>query len=264
MDLEALRALLEAVQSGESDIEGAMSRLRDLPYEDIGVARVDHHRTLRTGHPEVVFAQGKSASQVARIVAAMAQRGDVLVTRLDLEKARRVEELLEQHQPALPAWEYEPTGRTLLLQTQPFHDRGRGHVAVVCAGTSDLPVAMEALTTVRHMGNRAELITDVGVAGLHRLLDARARINTAEVIIAVAGMEGALAGVLTGLVDKPVIGVPTSVGYGTSFGGVSALLTMLNSCSAGLTVVNIDNGFGAAIAASQINRVRKDLRTQEG
>jgi NCAIR mutase (PurE)-related protein len=256
MDRAVLRGLLEAVRRGDVEVEGALESLRSLPYEDLGFARVDHHRALRTGHPEVIFAQGKSAAQVSQIALAMARRGsDVLATRLLEAEAAAVDALLRAEAPEAP-WSYDPVGRTLLWRARPFEDRGRGLIAVVCAGTTDLPVAMEAMVTAQAMGNRAELITDVGVAGLHRLLAQRERINAAEVVIAVAGMEGALAGVLTGLIDRPVIGVPTSVGYGASFGGVSALLTMLNSCAAGLTVVNIDNGFGAAVAASQINRAR--------
>jgi NCAIR mutase (PurE)-related protein len=257
MDRDQLRGLLSQVQEGGLPIEEALRRLEVLPYEDLGFARVDHHRALRTGNPEVIFAPGKTAEHVAQIAQAMAGRGsDVLVTRLDAEKAKEVEAILGEVADRLPAWSYHPTACTLAMRAKPFEDRGRGEVIVACAGTSDLPIAHEALVTAEMMGNRCDLIVDIGVAGLHRLLSQRARLMEAEVIIAVAGMEGALPGVLAGLVARPVIAVPTSVGYGTSFGGISSLLTMLNACSAGLTVVNIDNGFGAAMAASLINRRR--------
>lgn len=246
MNLDVLRALLDAVQSGESSVDSAMERLRDLPFEDVGIARIDHHRALRTGAPEVVFAESKTASQVEAIVAAMLAAGtDVLVTRLSAEKAAGLD----------PAG-YDPVARTWAQRQGEFEDRGRGLVRVVCAGTSDLPVAQEALVTLSMMGNRAELTTDVGVAGLHRILSVKDELAEAEVVIAVAGMEGALPGVIAGLIDRPVIAVPTSVGYGTGTGGISALLTMLNSCAPGLSVVNIDNGFGAAMCASSINRRR--------
>jgi pyridinium-3,5-biscarboxylic acid mononucleotide synthase len=246
MNLDALRALLGAVEAGESSVDDALDRLRNLPFEDVGFARIDHHRSLRTGAPEVVFAEGKTAEQVAAIVDHMlAAECDVLVTRLDAEKAG-----------ALPEDGYDAVARTWARRIGAFNDRGRGLVRVVCAGTSDLPVAQEALVTLGMMGNRAELTTDVGVAGLHRILSVRHELAEAEVIIAVAGMEGALPGVVAGLLDRPVIAVPTSVGYGTGAGGYAALLTMLNSCAPGLTVVNIDNGFGAAMAASAMNRRR--------
>ncbi len=271
MNQENLRQLLASVQSGDTPVEDALDSLRQLPYEDLGFARVDHHRALRTGHPEVIFAEGKTASQVAKITQVMVERGtNTLVTRLAATKWEKLrpgllEALEEFSEGALRedsnleeawTWHYDELGRTLAVRPQAFVDHGRGWIAVVCAGTSDLPVGREALVTAHMLGNRVELITDVGVAGLHRLLDQREKLSQAEVIITVAGMEGALSGVLAGLVDRPVLGVPTSVGYGASFGGLSALLTMLNSCAAGLAVVNIDNGFGAAVAASQINRNR--------
>lgn len=246
MNLDALRALLGAVHDGESSVDEALVRLRNLPFEDVGYARIDHHRALRTGAPEVVFAEGKTAAQVEGIVDRMiAGENDVLVTRLSAEKAA-----------GLPPEGYDAVARTWSHRAGPFVDGGRGLVRVVCAGTSDLPVAQEAIVTLYMMGNRAELTTDVGVAGLHRILAVRDELAAAEVIVCVAGMEGALPGVVAGLVDRPVIAVPTSVGYGTGSGGFAALLTMLNSCAPGLSVVNIDNGFGAAMAASAINRRR--------
>ncbi len=259
MNREHLRHLLEAFEQGSLDIDGALSALERLPYEDVGFARIDHHRQLRTGAPEVIFAQGKTAPQVAHLVHTMHGRGtDVMATRLDADKARDAVDFWRQQGWGEPAWNYDAVSRVLVWRQGEFVDRGRGHIAVVCAGTSDIPVAQEALRTAEFLGNRCELTTDVGVAGLHRLLSVREKLSQAEVIVAVAGMEGALPGVLTGLVDRPVIGVPVSVGYGVSQGGFAALATMLSSCAAGLTVVNIDNGFGAAIAASSINRKRTE------
>ncbi len=262
MDREDVKALLARVKSGQTDVDAAADALAAMPFEDIGVARIDHHRALRTGMPEVIFAESKTAEQIALIVVAMAARGsDVLATRIDAQKAAKIDALLQAERvegKKLPDWDYDPMARTLALRSKPFVDQGRGMVRVVCAGTSDLPVAQEALVTARMMNNRTELITDVGVAGLHRLLSVRETLCQDEVIIAVAGMEGALPGVMAGLVGRPVIAVPTSVGYGAAFEGVSALLTMLNSCAPGVTVVNIDNGYGAAAAATLINR-RRDL-----
>jgi len=261
MDRNALRLLLLSLKEGDIDVEQAMGRLNNLPFEDIGVARVDHHRELRTGLPEVIYGEGKTAHQIVEITLAMARnQSNILVTRLDPNKASEVERGLEEAELkgiVIPSRHYDASGRVLVIRSNRFMDKGRGVIAVVCAGTSDLPVAHEALATATLLNNRTDLILDVGVAGLHRILAVRERLMAAEVIIAVAGMEGALAGVIAGLVDRPVIGVPTSTGYGTAFGGVSALLTMLNSCSSGLTVVNIDNGFGAACAAAAINRPRQ-------
>lgn len=258
MDTQTLRDLLTTLQRGEADVDQVMHRLRELPFEDIGLARIDHHRHLRIGMPEVVYGHAKTPDQIVPIVASMIRHGsNTFVTRLDPDKAREVLAALDHLEASgvpLPPREHDPLGRTLTLRLHPWHDRGRGLVAVVCAGTSDLAVAHEALNTLRILDQRADLIVDVGVAGLHRLLAVRERLEQAAVIIAVAGMEGALPGVLSGLVSPPVIAVPTSTGYGAAFGGLSALLTMLNSCSAGLTVVNIDNGFGAACAAAKINR----------
>lgn len=250
MNHKQLKALLGAIQAGDLSIDEGLERLRDLPFEDAGVALIDHHRTLRQGVPETILGEGKTAEQIATIVSRMAARGgNLLVTRLSGEKA---EILLKDH----PAGEYDPLARTFTLVQQPWEDLGCGPVAVICAGTSDLPVAREAAVTARIFQNRVIEITDVGVAGLHRLLAHSQQLREAAVIIVVAGMEGALPSVVGGLVAVPVIAVPTSIGYGAAFGGVAALLGMLNSCAGGVTVVNIDNGFGAAFAATRINRRR--------
>ncbi|TFG89689.1 MAG: nickel pincer cofactor biosynthesis protein LarB [Gemmatimonadales bacterium] len=250
MNQQELKALLGAVQAGTLTPDEGVERLRDLPFEDAGVALIDHHRALRQGVPETILGEGKSAEQVATIVARMAAKGgNILVTRLSADKAQV---LLQGH----PGGDYDPLSRTFALVQQPLADLGRGPVAVVCAGTSDLPVAREAAVTARMFQNRVVEITDVGVAGLHRLLAHSKQLREAAVIIVVAGMEGALPSVVGGLVDVPVVAVPTSVGYGAAFQGVAALLGMLNSCAGGVTVVNIDNGFGAAFAATRINRRR--------
>jgi hypothetical protein len=248
MDSNDLKHLLTAVQAGELSIDEGLERLRALPFEDIGIAMIDHHRALRQGVPEVVLGESKSADQIATIVQHMAAHGDnVLVTRISSEKA---EILAKNHANG----QYDPTARTFALQQKSFEDLGRGKVLIICAGTSDLPVAKEAAVTARMFNNQVEELVDVGVAGIHRLLAHTAALREATVIIVVAGMEGALPSVVGGLVDIPVIAVPTSVGYGASFNGIAALLGMLNSCAGGITVVNIDNGFGAAFAATRINR----------
>ncbi|NJC88293.1 MAG: nickel pincer cofactor biosynthesis protein LarB [Desulfuromonas sp.] len=251
MNQMQLKALLGAIQSGDLSVDEGLERLRDLPFEDAGVALIDHHRALRQGVPETILGEGKTVEQIAAIVARMAAKsGNILVTRLSGEKA---ESLSKDH----PAGEYDPLARTFTLVQHPLEDLGRGPVAVVCAGTSDLPVAREAAITARMFQNQVVEITDVGVAGLHRLLAHSKQLREAAVIIVVAGMEGALPSVVGGLVDVPVIAVPTSIGYGAAFNGVAALLGMLNSCAGGVTVVNIDNGFGAAFAATRINRRRE-------
>ncbi|MGK2943499.1 MAG: nickel pincer cofactor biosynthesis protein LarB [Desulfuromonadales bacterium] len=248
MDSNDLKHLLIAVQTGDLSINEGLERLRALPFEDIGIAMIDHHRTLRQGVPEVVLGESKSTGQIVTIVQHMAAHGDnVLVTRVSGEKA----EVLSNK---YPEGGYDPTARTFSLQQKPFEDLGRGKVLIICAGTSDLPVAREAAITARMFNNRVEELVDVGVAGIHRLLAHADALREATVIIVVAGMEGALPSVVGGLVDVPVIAVPTSVGYGASFQGIAALLGMLNSCAGGITVVNIDNGFGAAFAATRINR----------
>jgi len=250
MDSNDLRHLLTAIQAGDLSVDEGFDRLRRLPFENAGEAMIDHHRALRQGVPEVVLAESKTAEQVAAIVRSMTAHGDnVLVTRLAADKAAK---LTETH----PQGDYDPLARTFTLRQKPFEDLGLGKVLIICAGTSDLPVAREAANTARMFNNRVEELVDVGVAGLHRLLAHSEILYQASVIIVVAGMEGALPSVVGGLVDVPVIAVPTSVGYGASFNGVAALLGMLNSCAGGITGVNIDNGFGAAFAATRINRKR--------
>jgi NCAIR mutase (PurE)-related protein len=248
MDQDQLRALLDQVRAGAVDVDAAIERMRHLPFEDLGFAKVDHHRALRHGMPEVVFGKGKTPDQVSAIVATLAaQSPNVLVTRADSGIAGR---LREEH----PEAEFFPmSGAVRLWRDRTL--RGKGKIAIVCAGTSDLPVAEEAEVTCQVMGNQIDAIHDIGVAGIHRLMHHRERLTEARVVIVCAGMEGALPSVVGGLVAAPVIAVPTSVGYGASFQGVAALLGMLNSCASNVTVVNIDNGFGAGYAASLINRL---------
>jgi NCAIR mutase (PurE)-related protein len=242
MDRARIEALLNEVREGRTTVNDAVDRLKDLPFEDIGFAKLDHHRALRTGMPEVIFAAGKTVAQVAAIFARMAKAGgNVLAT-------RATREMFEAVHAVEPRAEYHETARAITL-TQVPATPGKGSIAVVCAGTSDLPVAEEAVVTARIMGNAVELIADVGVAGIHRLLAQKQGLQSARVLIVCAGMEGALPTVVGGLVNAPVIAVPTSVGYGASFGGIAALLGMLNTCSPNVSVVNIDNGFGAACIA---------------
>ncbi|HEU0264696.1 MAG TPA: nickel pincer cofactor biosynthesis protein LarB [Geobacterales bacterium] len=249
MDPTLLAALLTEVKQGKTTVDTALERLRHLPYEELGEATVDHHRGLRQGFPEVIFGQGKSVGQMESIVAALLAKGNnILITRLELEKGMALKQ-------AFPDATYHTDARCLTIEQQPVTEQGKGTLLVVSAGTADQPVAAEALVTARMMGNRVDHVWDVGVAGIHRLLARRETLTSASVIIAVAGMEGALPSVIGGLVSRPVIAVPTSVGYGASFGGLTPLLAMLNSCAAGVTVVNIDNGFGAAYAASLMNRI---------
>ncbi|MDR3741951.1 MAG: nickel pincer cofactor biosynthesis protein LarB [Terracidiphilus sp.] len=248
MNREQIEALLNEVSQGRSTVDNALERLRDLPFEDLGFAKVDHHRALRTGMPEVIFSAGKTPEQVAAIFARMAAAGgNVLATRANREAFEAVA-------AAEPRAVYHAAARAITL-TQAETPQGRGTIAVVCAGTSDLPVAEEAAVTARIMGNPVELIADVGVAGIHRLFAQKHLLRAARVLIVCAGMEGALPTAVAGLVQAPVIAVPTSVGYGASFGGVAALLGMLNSCAPNVSVVNIDNGFGAASVASLINHM---------
>ncbi len=249
MDQDHLRTLLEQVRAGAVEVEAALERLRHLPYEDLGFAKVDHHRALRHGMPEVVFGKGKTPDQVSAIVGTLlATSRNVLVTRADEEIAARLRN--EHHEEV----EYFPASGALRFWRDRT-ERGKGKIAVVCAGTSDLPVAEEAQVTAEVMGNQVDAIHDVGVAGIHRLMQNRERLTEARVVIVCAGMEGALPSVIGGLVSAPVIAVPTSVGYGASFHGLAALLGMLNSCASNVTVVNIDNGFGAGYAASLMNRL---------
>jgi NCAIR mutase (PurE)-related protein len=248
MDPAAIESLLNDVREGKTQVTDALERLRQLPFEDMGFAKLDHHRALRTGMPEVIFSQGKTSAQVAAIFARMAEAGgNVLATRANAEAFQAVHAVE-------PRAEFHETARAITLhQTAPVP--GKGTISVVCAGTSDLPVAEEAAVTARLMGNTVELIADVGVAGIHRLLAQRTSLQSARVLIVCAGMEGALPTVVAGMVNAPVLAVPTSVGYGASFGGVAALLGMLNTCSPNVSVVNIDNGFGAACIASLINHL---------
>jgi len=243
---EQLSALLESIRDGRISVAEGLARLGDWPYLDLGEARVDLQRELRCGHPEVIYGAGKRPDQLVAIARSLAEHhGRLLATRVSEEGARA---LLE----ALPDAEHNECARTVTWS------RGEqelvGRVVVACAGTSDLPVAEEAVVTARAHGARVDAVRDVGVAGLHRLLAERETLRAARVVVVVAGMEGALPSVVGGLVDRPVIAVPTSVGYGAAFGGLAALLGMLNSCAPGVTVVNIDNGFGAGYAAAQINR----------
>lgn len=245
----ALRDILEQVRSGSLDPDAALEVLSAQPAgEDLGFAVLDHHRALRKGFPEVIFGQGKSAEQIAILLERIHARGhNAFATRVSEEKARQVQE-------RLPGVMHHTLASALTLEGHPIRPQGRGTIAVVTAGTSDLPVAEEAALTVRMFGHTLSRITDVGVAGIHRLLARSEALRSAEVLIVVAGMEGALPSVVAGLVDRPVIAVPTSVGYGASFHGLAALLAMLNSCASGVTVVNIDNGFGAGYAACLMNR----------
>lgn len=247
MNIENLRRLLKEVKADKINIETAVQRLRDLPFEDVGFAMIDHHRQLRQGFPEVILCNGKTTEQIIEIAKRILNKSDnLLATRASLE----IYESLKQIEPAA---RYNELGKTIsVVQNQLQMREG---ILVVTAGTSDIPVAEEALETAQIMGNKVERLYDVGVAGLHRLLSNREKLFKARVIIVVAGMEGALASVVGGLVDKPVIGVPTSIGYGVSFGGVAALLSMLNSCASGVAVVNIDNGFGAGYIAALINKL---------
>ena len=248
MDANILEQLLEEVRAGRLSVTEALERLRHLPYEDLGFARVDHHRALRQGFPEVVFAAGKSTDQLQGILASLSARANhVLMTRLASDQA----EILVAD---FPEARYHPVSQVLTLSREEVPDRGRGTVVVISAGTSDIPVAEEAALTAGIMGNRVETLYDCGVAGLHRLLAHQHLFRQATVFVVVAGMEGALPSVVGGLVDRPVIAVPTSVGYGAAFGGLAALLAMLNSCANGIAVVNIDNGYGAGYLAALINR----------
>ncbi len=248
MDKKELARLLQSLADGQITVADGVERLKQLPFEDLGIAKIDHHRELRQGVPEVVLAEGKSLEQLRTILTAMAKRDqNILVTRLDNKKATAV---CNQ----FPEGEYDIDARTFCLLRQKIEMTGKGKILVICAGTSDLPVAREAVITARMLGNEVEELVDVGVAGIHRLLARQELLHEAAVLIVIAGMEGALPSVVGGLVAAPVIAVPTSVGYGASFGGIAALLGMLNSCASGVTVVNIDNGFGAAFAANRINR----------
>ncbi len=250
MDERKLSKLLTEVQNGQRPVAEAVEILKSLPAEEMGFACLDHHRQLRTGRPEAIYGENKSGEQILAIVGSMLERGaTVLATRVAEDKAALVCR-------TFPAVNHHPTAR--MLTANPLAadtDRVRGEILVVCAGTSDLPVAEEALLTARSLGQPVSMVADVGVAGVHRLLRRHDALRRASCLIVVAGMEGALPSVVGGLVERPVIAVPTSVGYGTGFGGIAALLGMLNSCAPGVAVVNIDNGFGAGCMAAAINRL---------
>ena len=249
MKPEDLRQLLERVKKGKISIDTALKRLKTFPLEEIGFATLDHHRSLRKGFPEVIWGEGKTSSQITTIIKKMLNKNHpVLVTRIDSLKAASIKK-------SIPTIIYRPVSRTLTLTTGTIPKTGKGTILVVSAGTSDIPVAEEALVTATIMGNKVDHLYDVGVAGIHRLIGKKEKLISSSVLIVVAGMEGALPSVIGGLVDKPVIAVPTSTGYGTGLGGIAALLSMLNSCASGIAVVNIDNGFGAGYIASLINRV---------
>jgi len=249
MDMETLNQLLQAVAAGQTPVEEAVRKLMHFPLEDIGYAHIDHHRSLRKGFPEVIFGQGKTSEQIIGIMERMAFQEDViLVTRIVPQKAEAV---LER----FPGAVYHPDAQMMVWEKNEVPVQGKGLILILSAGTSDIPVAKEALLTARAMGNEVESVFDVGVAGLHRLFNHKALIDKASVLIVVAGMEGALPSVVAGMVSRPVIAVPTSVGYGVSLGGITALFAMLNCCSSNVAVVNIDNGFGAGYMASMINRV---------
>lgn len=248
MNADRLKDLLENVKKGDLSVEGALKSLKDLPYADLGYAMVDHHRSLRTGHPETIFSEGKTVEQVVGIARRLLEKNaNIMATRAD----RGVYEALQTIGEPV---EYHKAARIAVINRQPVPPT-RTTILVMCAGTSDIPVAEEAAVTAEVMGNRVQRLADVGVSGIHRLLANRDKIQSASVLVVVAGMDGALPSVTAGLTDKPVIAVPTSIGYGASFGGLAALLTMLNSCANGVTVVNIDNGYGAGYAASLINRM---------
>lgn len=245
-----LRKLLQDVKDGSTNIDDALSSLKNLPYEDIGYANIDHHREIRIGYPEVIYCEGKSDEHILGIIERMMEKGsNILGTRC------RRETFGKNKKSFLLIQEYEEISKILKIKNHKISNIGKGKIVVVSGGTSDIPVADEAYYTAKFLGNDVERVYDVGVAGIHRLLNKNHILQSARVVISVAGMEGALPSVVGGLVDVPVIAVPTSVGYGANFGGLSALLTMLNSCASGISVVNIDNGFGAGYLASMINKL---------
>lgn len=240
--------MLKSLRDGVIDVAGAMERLKSLPYEELECATLDTHRALRQGFPEVIYGEGKTTSQLKPIVRAMRKnKENILITRLDKKKAASLKKLW-------PRAEYNEEARTFFIKSHAIKKSGRGTIMIVCAGTSDIPVAEEAAVTAECMGNRVERLYDAGVAGIHRLLNKKEALFSANVLIVAAGMEGALPSVIAGMVSRPVVAVPTSVGYGANLGGLTTLLAMLNSCASGVSVVNIDNGYGAAVVASLINR----------
>jgi NCAIR mutase (PurE)-related protein len=248
MNKAEIKKLLQRVKDEEIDIETAMRAIEDLPYTEMGFAKIDNHREIRVGYPEIIYSEGKTVEQVKSIIEVMLTKdNNILATRANEKMYEAVKNICSEAN-------YNPLGRTITIQKrkEPLTE---SYIAIVAAGTSDLPVVEEAAETALILGNRVEKVVDVGVAGIHRLFDKMDIIRGAKVVIVAAGMEGALASVVGGMVDKPVIAVPTSVGYGASFGGLAALLSMLNSCASGVSVVNIDNGFGAAYNASIINKL---------
>ncbi|MFQ5354191.1 MAG: nickel pincer cofactor biosynthesis protein LarB [Thermodesulfobacteriota bacterium] len=248
MNTKKLEKLLKDVKEGRREVDSAMERLKSMPFEDLDFATIDTHRSLRRGFPEVIYGEGKTASEIKAIAAKLRAQGEnVLITRLDAAKSRAL-------RLAFKNSSYNKRARTLFLKTHSVENMGRGDILVISAGTSDIPVAEEAAVTAESMGNNVQRLYDVGVSGLHRLLHRKEELTSAMVIIVVAGMEGALPSVVSGLVARPVIAVPTSIGYGANLAGLTTLLAMLNSCASGITVVNIDNGFGAGYAAALINR----------
>ncbi|MBI5809752.1 MAG: nickel pincer cofactor biosynthesis protein LarB [Deltaproteobacteria bacterium] len=248
MNVKILKKLIEDIKKNRISTDGALQRLKTMPFEELEFATLDTHRCLRQGFPEVIFGQGKTIAQIGAIIRSMLKRKEnVLITRLDKKKAKALVK-------AFPKAEYNRVSGTLFIRSHPVKETGRGRILVISAGTSDIPVAEEAAATAGYMGNSVGRLYDVGVAGLHRLLHKKDEIMSANVLIVVAGMEGALPSVVAGLVARPVIAVPTSVGYGANLGGLTTLMAMLTSCAAGVSVVNIDNGFGAACVASLINR----------
>ena len=248
MNVAVLKKLLTDLRNGRIGVDAAFERLKVLPFEELECATIDTHRSLRQGFPEVIYGEGKSIGQIKDIAKRLRLRKEnVLITRVDEKKARALKKYF-------PKMEHSMTARTVFIKSHPVKKTGKGAVCVICAGTSDIPVAEEAAITAECMGNSVERLYDVGVAGLHRLLHKKAILFSANVLVVVAGMEGALPSVVAGLVGRPVVAVPTSVGYGANLGGLTTMIAMLNSCSAGVSVVNIDNGFGAAYVASLINR----------
>lgn len=254
MHEQKIKELLKSLQSQDIGLEDAFAQLKNLPYEDLGFAMVDHHRQLRTGCPETIFSEGKTVEQIVGIVEKMLDKNvNIMATRAGTEVFEALKKLGRPIR-------YHELARIVVIQNQEI-EKTKGTILVLSAGTSDLPVAEEAAVTAETLGNSVQRLYDVGVAGIHRLLSQKDKIDKATVLIVVAGMDGALPSVVAGLTDKPVIAVPTSVGYGASFGGLAALLTMLNSCANGVTVVNIDNGYGAGYSASTINRIANPIHS---
>lgn len=248
MNRADIRKLLQEVKNNDIEVEAALAMIEDLPYKELGFAKIDNHREIRVGYPEVIYCEGKTVEQVTNIIQFMLTRdNNILATRANEKMYEAVKNICAEAK-------YNPLGRTIAIRKRD-EQLTDSYIAIVAAGTSDMPVVEEAAETATLLGNRVEKIMDVGVAGIHRLFSKIDTIRGAKVVIVVAGMEGALASVIGGLVDKPVIAVPTSVGYGANFGGLAALLSMLNSCASGVSVVNIDNGFGAAYSASMINKL---------